>query len=272
MREWGSVRTGCWAAPAVGICGDLGRGSGFGPAWCVGRAGQDGVAAGRGSEAGELLATQMTWSSRLRSSAMAGWRRSPGAGGCRRGEGGPFRVRRGELPGRTRWLLAAHRRGPVRVITGRHVLPCPADAAANDGEIAGGRGGSGASAYPVSPAALTEHLAACALVRQSPSVIAVLQCAQRIRRSARPLSRGECAGCACGSGRSARMRVGQSGGFLDVAPLARGRAAAAGMAMPAGGVPAWTRFGWVSRTVVPGDRGGVPVPGRGCRWPRHRGR
>ena len=147
-----------------------------------------------------------------------------------------------DLPGKscrpwTRSLLPAHRRGPVRVTTGRHVLPCPADAAANDGEIAGGRGGSGASAYPVSPAALTEHLAACALVRQSPSVIAVLQCAQRIRRSARPLSHGECAGCACGSGRSARMRVGQSGGFLDVAPLARGRAAAAGMAMPAAGVP-----------------------------------
>ena len=65
-------------------------------------------------------------------------------------------------------------------MTGRHVLPCPADAAANDGEMAGGRGGSGASAYPVSPAARTEHLAAYALVRQSLSVIVVLQCAQKI--------------------------------------------------------------------------------------------
>ena len=88
---------------------------------------------------------------------------------------------REELPGWTRSLLPAHRRGPVRVITGRHVLPCPADAAANDGEMAGGRGGSGASAYPVSPAARTEHPAAYVLVRQSLSVIVVLQCAQKIR-------------------------------------------------------------------------------------------
>src|SRR6185437_13462897 len=29
--------------------------------------------------------------------------------------------------------------------------------------------------------------------------------------------------------------------------------------------PAWTRLGWVSRTVSPGDRRGLPVPGRGCR-------
>src|SRR5580693_5118693 len=90
-----------------------------------------------------------------------------------------------DLPGWTRSLLPAHRRGPVRVITGRHVLPCPADAAANDGETAGGRGGSGSSSYPVSPAARTEHLAAYALVRQSLSVIVVLQCAQRIHRYGR---------------------------------------------------------------------------------------
>jgi hypothetical protein len=30
-------------------------------------------------------------------------------------------------------------------------------------------------------------------------------------------------------------------------------------------VPGWTGFGWVSRTVLPGDRRGLPVPGRGCR-------
>lgn len=54
-----------------------------------------------------------------------------------------------------------------------------ADAAANDGEMAGGRGGSGVNAYPVSPTALTGPLTADALVRQSLSVIVVLQCAQR---------------------------------------------------------------------------------------------
>jgi len=66
------------------------------------------------------------------------------------------------------------------------------------------------------------------------------------------------------------MRVRQSGGFLDVVPLAE-----VVLLLPTWpycplAFPAWTRFGWVSRTVLPGDRRGLPVPGRGCRWPRHR--
>jgi len=66
------------------------------------------------------------------------------------------------------------------------------------------------------------------------------------------------------------MRVRQSGGFLDVVPLAE-----VVLLLPTWpycplAFPAWTRFGWVSRTVLPGDRRGLRVPGRGCRWPRHR--
>ena len=92
------------------------------------------------------------------------------------------------------------------------------------------------------------------------------------RRSARPLSHGECTRCACRSGRSARMRVRQSGGFLDVAPLAGVVLLPSAWPYRLLAFPAWTRLGWVSRTVLPGDRRGLPVPGRGCRWLRHRGR
>ena len=91
----------------------------------------------------------------------------------------PLQQRRGRGPDPEDHWGAGLPHHHLEAITGRHVLPCPADAAANDGEMAGGRGGSGASAYPVSPTALTEHLAAYALVRQSLSVIVVLQCAQR---------------------------------------------------------------------------------------------
>jgi hypothetical protein len=181
MHELGGVLTGWSAAPVVGICGDLGLSAGFGPAWCVGRAGEDGVAAGRGCGATGVAAeanglVSMVKAFHRRGMAALTWRWCDAAA-VQAG----IPDDREELPGWTRSLLPAHRRGPVRVITGRHVLPCPADAAANDGEMAGGRGGSGASAYPVSPAARTEHPAAYVLVRQSLSVIVVLQCAQKIR-------------------------------------------------------------------------------------------
>src|SRR5208282_5543831 len=61
---------------------------GFGPAWCVGRAGEDGTAAGKGCGAGELLATQMTWSVRLRFLPGRDWAGRPAVGAvplqCRR--------------------------------------------------------------------------------------------------------------------------------------------------------------------------------------------
>ena len=143
-----------------GFVGILVRRPGFGPAWCVGRAGEDGVAAGRGCGATGVAAEANGLVSIVKAFHRSGmvaltWRWCDAAA-VQAG----IPDDREELPGWTRSLLPAHRRGPVRVITGRHVLPCPADAAANDGEMAGGRGGSGASAYPVSPAARTEHLAA----------------------------------------------------------------------------------------------------------------